>query len=60
MSRSGLFDGTVITLLSSSWEYRAPVFIGDTVHARLVVKEARKSSKGGRGVVVDRIAEVDP
>lgn len=51
MSRSGLFDGTVITLLSSSWDYRAPVFIGDTVHARLEVKEARKSSKGGRGVV---------
>lgn len=51
MSRSGLFDGTVITLLSSAWDYRAPVFIGDTVHAQLAVKEARKSSKGGRGVV---------
>jgi 3-hydroxybutyryl-CoA dehydratase len=51
MTRSGLFDGTAITLLASSWEYRAPVFIGDTVRARLLVKEARRSSKGGRGVV---------
>lgn len=51
MTRSGLFDGTAITLLASSWEYRAPVFIGDTVRARLVAKEVRKSSKGGRGVV---------
>lgn len=51
MTRSGLFDGTAITLLASSWEYRSPVFIGDTVRARLEVKEVRKSSKGGRGVV---------
>lgn len=51
MTRSGLFDGTALTLLAASWEYKAPVFIGDTIHARLEVKEARKSSKGGRGIV---------
>jgi acyl dehydratase len=51
MSRSGLFDGTVITLLASAWDYRAPVFIGDTIHAHLTVKELKPSSKGGRGVV---------
>lgn len=51
MTRSGLFDGTAITLLASSWQYRAPVFIGDTIRARLEVKELKKSSKGGRGVV---------
>lgn len=56
MSRSGLFDGTAITLLASAWEYRAPVFIGDTVRARLVVKEAKRSSKGGRGVVTFAVA----
>lgn len=56
MTRSGLFDGTAITLLASSWEYRAPVFIGDTVHARLRVKETRKSSKGGRGVITFEVA----
>jgi acyl dehydratase len=46
-----LFDGTALTLLASSWEYKAPVFIGDTICAGLTVKEARPSSKGGRGVV---------
>lgn len=56
MSRSGLFDGTVITLLASAWDYRAPVFIGDTIHARLIVKELKPSSKGGRGVVTFAIS----
>jgi acyl dehydratase len=51
MSRSGLFDVAVITLLAAAWEYRAPVFIGDTIHVTLTVKETKPSSKGGRGVV---------
>ncbi len=46
----------MITLLAASWEYKAPVFIGDTVRARLEVKEARKSSKGGRGVITFAVA----
>lgn len=51
MSRSGLFDGTVLSLLAASWEYKAPVFIGDTIRVGLTVKELRPSSKGGRGIV---------
>ena len=51
ISRSGLFDATALTLLASSWEYKAPVFIGDTISTGLTVKETRPSSKGGRGVV---------
>jgi acyl dehydratase len=56
MSRSGLFDGTVITLLACSWDYRAPVSIGDTSHARLTVRETRPSSKGAHGVITFAIS----
>ncbi len=56
MSRSGLFDETVLALIAASWEYRAPVFIGDTIRARLTVKELRPSSKGGRGTVTFTIS----
>lgn len=51
MSRSGLFDETVLALVAASWEYKAPVFIGDTISAFLTVQELRPSSKGGRGTV---------
>lgn len=51
ISRMGLFEGTAITFLACAWEFKAPVFIGDTIRARLRVAETRPSKKGGRGVV---------
>lgn len=52
ISRMGLFEGTAISFLACTWEFKAPVFINDTVRAQLKVTEARPSKKGGRGVVV--------
>ena len=51
ISRMGLFEGTAITFLACAWEFKAPVFIGDTIRARLRVAETRPSKKGGRGIV---------
>ena len=34
-----------------TYEYKGPVFFGDTVHLRLTVDACRPSSKGGKGVV---------
>ena len=56
MSRSGLFDATAMALIAASWEYKAPVFIGDTIRVGMTVKELRASSKGGRGVVTFSIS----
>ncbi|MGH7076058.1 MAG: MaoC/PaaZ C-terminal domain-containing protein [Stellaceae bacterium] len=56
ISRTGLFVETAIALLAASWEYKAPVFIGDTIRVGLKVKELRPSSKGGRGVVTFSIS----
>ena len=52
ISRMGLFEGTAISILACSWEFKAPVFINDTVRAEVKTAEARPSKKGGRGVVV--------
>jgi acyl dehydratase len=47
----GIFEGTTLALLSQTFEYKAPVFFGDTIRLRLTVEETKASSKGGKGVV---------
>lgn len=47
----GIFEGTTLALMSQTFEYKAPVFFGDTIRLRLTVQSAKASSKGGRGVV---------
>lgn len=51
--RTGFLEGTVIAFLEmDSWKFEAPFFIGDTVHVKFKVVEARPSrSKPDRGVV---------
>ena len=48
----GIFEGTTLALLGQTFEYKGPVFFGDTIRLRLTVRQTRPSSKGGRGVVV--------
>lgn len=52
ISRMGLFEGTAISFLACTWEFKAPVFIDDTVRVQLKVNETRPSKKGGRGIVI--------
>jgi acyl dehydratase len=56
-ARTGLFDGTIIAFAEiRSWRFRAPVFIGDTIHAENEVVERHETSKPDRGIVVQRVA----
>lgn len=48
----GIFEGTTLALLGQTFEYKGPVFIGDTIRLRLTVTSTTPSSKGGKGVVV--------
>ena len=50
----GIFEGTTLALMKQSFEYKAPVFFGDTIRLRLTVESMTPSSKGGKGVVVLR------
>lgn len=47
---SGLFGDRVIGLANITWDFAAPVRIGDTVRSVLKVEELRPSSKAGREV----------
>lgn len=51
---TGIFEGTTLALMSQTFEYKAPVFFGDTIRLRLTVQDCKPSSKGGRGVVTFR------
>lgn len=54
--RIGQLDGTGIAFLGiDEWRFHAPVFIGETVHLRTTVLEARVSSKPDRGVLKRRM-----
>ncbi len=50
----GIFEGTTLALMSQTFEYKAPVFFGDTIRLQMTVEQTTPSSKGGRGVVVFR------
>jgi acyl dehydratase len=52
-SRTGYLERTPIAFLGlESWQFRAPIFLGDTVHVAIEVVEKKvSSSKPDRGVV---------
>jgi acyl dehydratase len=51
---TGIFEGTTLALMAQTFDYKAPVFFGDTIRLRLTVESTKPSSKGGKGVVLFR------
>lgn len=52
MDRTGLFSGSAIAMLGiKDWQFKAPIFIGDTLHFELEILSKRLTSKGDRGIV---------
>jgi acyl dehydratase len=49
--RLGLKEGTAIAFLGMTWDLKAPVKIGDTIHVAQRVTSVRKTSNPGRGIV---------
>ncbi len=50
-SRLDLIDGTVVALLGVTWDFRAPMRPGDTVHALVSVLETRPTRNPDHGVL---------
>ena len=50
----GIFEGTTLALMKQEFEFKAPVFFGDTLRLRLTVESLTPSRKGGKGVVLMR------
>lgn len=53
--RLGLFDGTVIAFLGITWNFKAPIRIGDTIQTKVVIAEKRDTSKSDRGIIVQHV-----
>ena len=50
-SRLDLIDGTVIALLGVTWDFKAPMRPGDTIHALIQVTEMRETRHADRGLL---------
>lgn len=51
--QTGVMEGTVLAFREiNEWKFSRPVFIGDTIHAELEVKETRELRRIGGGAVV--------
>ena len=46
-----LTEDSILALLELTWQFKAPIFLGDTIHVEQMVKEMRESSNGDRGVL---------
>jgi acyl dehydratase len=53
---SHVLAGTGLAFLGMQLDVKAPVFVGDTVHAVVEVTESRPTSSGGRGIVTSRVS----
>jgi acyl dehydratase len=53
--RTGILEGTVIAFREiSGWKFTKPVFIGDTIHAELIVTETKPYPRlNGGSVIID-------
>jgi acyl dehydratase len=47
----GFLEGTVVAFTETEWKFRAPIYIGDTVHLEMVVSKLRASKAVGGGFV---------
>jgi acyl dehydratase len=48
----GVVEGTIIAFMSMEWKFKAPVKIGDTIHALVQVKQKKELKAAGGGIVV--------
>ena len=46
-----IVHGTGLAFLNATLDAKGPTFVGDTIHVECTVTEARKTSKGSRGLV---------
>jgi acyl dehydratase len=46
-----LTEKTILAILELTWQFKQPIYIGDTIHVEQVVKEMRDTSKEDRGIL---------
>lgn len=54
-SQTGAFTGTTIAFLElSDWKFLKPIFIGDTIHLKIIIDAKRETSNPAKGIVTRR------
>lgn len=48
----GVTEGTTLAFLGLTWDFKAPIFIGDTIHVVQTVREMRETRRPERGIIV--------
>jgi acyl dehydratase len=48
---SPLTEQSILAFLELRWQFKLPLYIGDTIHVEQVVKEMHEDSKGDRGIL---------
>ncbi len=48
----GVIEGTIIAFMGLEWKFKAPIKIGDTIHAVVQVKQKKEMRAAGGGIVV--------
>jgi acyl dehydratase len=46
-----LTEESILAFLELTWQFKLPIYIGDTIHVEQVVKEMRDTSKEDRGIL---------
>lgn len=47
----GFLEGTIIAFIETTWKFRAPIKIGDTVHVEATISSVKDAPKMGGGLV---------
>ncbi len=60
LDRTGLFGGSAIAMLGiKDWQFKAPVFVGDTLHFEMEIVSKHLTSKGDRSIVDRRFSLIN-
>lgn len=52
LDRTGLFGGSAIAMLDiNNWQFKRPIFVGDTLHFEMEIVSKRLTRSGDRGIV---------
>jgi len=52
LDRTGLFGGSAIAMLGiKDWQFKAPIFVGDTLHFEMEIVSKRLTSGRDRGII---------
>jgi 3-hydroxybutyryl-CoA dehydratase len=58
-TRMGFIEGTAVALREISWKFTAPIFIGDTIHVKVVASHKKAMPRLGMGLITFDVSLVN-